>query len=126
MTKLPYRSLCVHIGLFVMNLSYTKDSYSNNIVSSYLLHFDQSFFTSFMQFTEGPSLLSDTVITACSGEGLTAKLRTSESASLLVHNMASNTLGNHLSHPQCLHYPGNRSFRTCLGVPIFSHSGPLQ
>lgn len=120
-TKLQYRSLYIHIGLFVTNLPYTKDSYSNKIVSSYLLRFDQTLFTSFMQFTVVSSLPSDTLVPVCSGQGLTAKLKTSARSVLLVHNMPSNILENHLSLTQCLHYSGNWSLRTCLHstvVPI--------
>lgn len=73
-TKLQYWSLCIHVGLFIMNLPYRKDSYSNTIVLSYLLPFDQTFFTSFLQVTIVPSLPSDMLCSCVFWPGLNSQI----------------------------------------------------
>ena len=47
----------------------------------------------------GAELLSDTLVTVCSGQSLTAKLRTSTRIALPVHNMPSSILGTLTPHP---------------------------
>ena len=63
---------------------------------------------------------SDTLVTACPGQGLRDKLRTSEKNAPLVRNVPSNILGNHLSLTQCLHYPGNWS-NVCAYLVTVDH-----
>ena len=85
------------------------------------VHCDQTFFASSIQPIVAQSLPFDMLVAVCFGQGLTAKLRTSARTALLVHNMHTNILENHLSPTQFPHFPGNWSLRICLpsmGLPI--------